>query len=100
MTTDEKKCQRILDTQKKTGRNCTVTFNYRYAPPRTQVKDLLPRARQCIDAGLHVHLDKPAGEDLPAIKACRTFRFALVSVPPEERERAPAVSQSRAWRQN
>jgi predicted dehydrogenase len=30
-----------LDTQQKTGRQCTVTFNYRYAPPRTQVKDLL-----------------------------------------------------------
>ena len=41
MTTDEKKCQRILDTQKKTGRKCTVTFNYRYAMPRTQVKELL-----------------------------------------------------------
>jgi len=41
MTIDEKKCQRIIDIQKKTGRNCTVTFNYRYSPPRTQVKDLL-----------------------------------------------------------
>jgi predicted dehydrogenase len=41
MTTDERKCQRIIDTQKETGRECKVTFNYRYAPPRTQVKDLL-----------------------------------------------------------
>jgi len=41
MTTDEHKCRRILDTQKQTGRRCKVTFNYRYAPPRTQVKDLL-----------------------------------------------------------
>jgi predicted dehydrogenase len=41
MTIDEKRCQRIVDTQKKTGKKCTVTFNYRYAPPRTQVKDLL-----------------------------------------------------------
>jgi predicted dehydrogenase len=41
MTIDEKKCQRIIDIQKKTGRKCTVTFNYRYSPPRTQVKDLL-----------------------------------------------------------
>jgi predicted dehydrogenase len=41
MTTDEHKCQRIIDTQKKTGRQCKVTFNYRYAPPRTQVKGLL-----------------------------------------------------------
>jgi predicted dehydrogenase len=41
MTTDEYKCQRIIDTQKKTGRSCRVTFNYRYAPPTTQIKNLL-----------------------------------------------------------
>ncbi len=41
MTMDAEKCQQILNTQKKTGRNCRVTFNYRYSPPRTQVKDML-----------------------------------------------------------
>ncbi|MFN2234017.1 MAG: Gfo/Idh/MocA family oxidoreductase [Anaerolineales bacterium] len=41
MTTDAEKCQRIIDTQKATGRRLRVTFNYRYAPFRTQVKDLL-----------------------------------------------------------
>ena len=41
MTIDEVKCQRIIDTQRRTGRKCTVTFNYRYAPYRTQVKELL-----------------------------------------------------------
>ncbi len=41
MTTDEDKCRQILETQARTGRKCTVTFNYRYAPPRTQIKDLL-----------------------------------------------------------
>jgi len=41
MTTHAEKCQQIIDTQKKTGRHCRVTFNYRYSPPRTQVKDLL-----------------------------------------------------------
>ena len=41
MTIDDQKCQRIIDTQRKTGRKCTVTFNYRYMPPATQVKDLL-----------------------------------------------------------
>ena len=41
LTTDEHKCQRIIDTQRKTGKKCTVTFNYRYSPARTQVKDLL-----------------------------------------------------------
>jgi predicted dehydrogenase len=41
MTIDAAKCQAIIDTQKKTGKYCRVTFNYRYSPPRTQVKDLL-----------------------------------------------------------
>ena len=41
MTIDADRAQRILDTQKRTGRNVRVTFNYRYSPPRTQVKDLL-----------------------------------------------------------
>ena len=41
MTTDEKKCQNIVNAQAKTGKNVTVTFNYRYSPPRTQVKDIL-----------------------------------------------------------
>jgi predicted dehydrogenase len=41
MTTDEVQCRAILQAQRKTGRRCTVTFNYRYSPPRSQVKDLL-----------------------------------------------------------
>lgn len=41
MTIDAERCKRTLETQKRTGRKVTVTFNYRYAPPRTQVKALL-----------------------------------------------------------
>jgi len=41
MTIDSEKCQNIIDTQKATGRICTVTFNYRYSPPRSKVKELL-----------------------------------------------------------
>ena len=41
MTIDAEKCQRIIDTQRKTGKQCRVTFNYRYSPVRTQVKELL-----------------------------------------------------------
>ncbi|MBN1943188.1 MAG: Gfo/Idh/MocA family oxidoreductase [Phycisphaerae bacterium] len=41
MTTDEVRCRRILETQKKTGRNVQVTFNYRYSPPRSQVKEII-----------------------------------------------------------
>ena len=41
MTIDAERAQRIIDTQKRTGRKVRVTFNYRYSPPRTQVKELL-----------------------------------------------------------
>jgi len=41
MTTDAPRCRRILEAQRRSGRQCTVTFNYRYAPARTQVKELL-----------------------------------------------------------
>ncbi|RAK50820.1 Gfo/Idh/MocA family protein [Phenylobacterium deserti] len=41
MTTTAAKAQRIIDACQRTGRNIRVTFNYRYSPPRTQIKDLL-----------------------------------------------------------
>jgi predicted dehydrogenase len=41
MTTDAAKCQRIVDTVARTGHDLRVTFNYRYSPSRTQIKELL-----------------------------------------------------------
>ena len=41
MTTDAARCREILAVSRRTGRRCRVTFNYRYSPPRSQVKDLL-----------------------------------------------------------
>ena len=41
MTIDPEKCQMIIDTQKKTGKKYTVTFNYRYSPRNTKIKELL-----------------------------------------------------------
>lgn len=41
MTNTREKCQMVIDAQKKTGKKIIVSFNYRYSPPRTQVKDLL-----------------------------------------------------------
>jgi predicted dehydrogenase len=41
MTTDLGKLKAILDAQAETGRKVTVTFNYRYSPARTQLKDML-----------------------------------------------------------
>jgi predicted dehydrogenase len=41
MAIDAATCQAILDTQHKTGRKLTVTFNYRYAPLNSQIKAIL-----------------------------------------------------------
>ncbi len=41
MTIDEKRAQAIIDTQKRTGRDVRVSFNYRYAPHNTKVRELI-----------------------------------------------------------
>ena len=41
MTIDAVKCRAILDAVKRTGRKLTVTFNYRYSPSRSKVKELI-----------------------------------------------------------
>jgi predicted dehydrogenase len=43
MTTDEVKCQAILDAQKRTGKKLTVTFNYRYSPHRAKIWELIQK---------------------------------------------------------
>jgi predicted dehydrogenase len=41
LTTDAASCRRILATMRATGRNVWVTFNCRYSPYRSQVRELL-----------------------------------------------------------
>lgn len=41
MTTDAKKCQEIIDCIERTGKKLRVTFNYRYAPHNTKVRELI-----------------------------------------------------------
>ena len=41
MTIDERRAQAILDTQKRTGRDVRVSFNYRYAPHNTKIRELI-----------------------------------------------------------
>src|SRR5262245_19723838 len=41
LTTDETKCQSILDAEKRNNRRIVVTFNYRYAPAHQQMKEIL-----------------------------------------------------------
>jgi predicted dehydrogenase len=41
MTIDAEKCRAILETVERTGRKLRVTFNYRYSPARTKLKELI-----------------------------------------------------------
>ena len=41
MTVDDEKAREIIAAKKRTGRKLTVTFNYRYSPRNTKVKELI-----------------------------------------------------------
>lgn len=41
MTIDAEKCNQILEAEKKTGKKVIVTFNYRFAPFRTAIKQAI-----------------------------------------------------------
>lgn len=45
MTTDEVKCKRILEAEKKSGRKVIVAFNYRHSVHNMQLKELLAKQR-------------------------------------------------------
>ncbi len=65
LTTDEEKCQAILDTQRKTGRQVKVTFNYRYSPHRQKIYELLHSGAigDIISCDFHWYLDIYHGAD-------------------------------------
>lgn len=65
MTIDAARCSAILQTQKKTGRQVRVTFNYRYSPPRTQIKHLLDNGiiGDVLSVDFHWMLDTSHGAD-------------------------------------
>ncbi|MCC8144378.1 MAG: Gfo/Idh/MocA family oxidoreductase, partial [Tannerellaceae bacterium] len=65
MTTDETKVQAIIDAEKRTGKHCRVTFNYRYSPHRAKMWELL-RAGEIGDLtsiDFHWYLDTSHGAD-------------------------------------
>lgn len=41
LTTDEEKCQDILDAERRSNKNLIVGFNYRWSPYMTKIKELL-----------------------------------------------------------
>src|SRR5690606_14115977 len=55
MTTDAANCQAIVDAVKHTGRDLRVTFNYRYAPHNTVVRQLLKE--QAIGEVFSIHFE-------------------------------------------
>ena len=45
-----------------------ATAGLKLVAVETAVSDLVPTASRCIEAGMHLHLDKPAGDSLPAFR--------------------------------
>jgi predicted dehydrogenase len=65
LTTDEVKCQRILDAERRTGKKVRVGFNYRYGTLFTQLKELLAEKRvgQITSVDFHWYLNTFHGAD-------------------------------------
>ena len=65
MATDERKIQRILDAEKRTGKKCRVTFNYRYSPHRAKIWELLRAGEigELTSVDFHWYLDTSHGAD-------------------------------------
>jgi predicted dehydrogenase len=65
MTVDEKKIQEILDAEKRTGKTCRVTFNYRYSPHRAKMWELLRAGEigELTSVDFHWYLDTSHGAD-------------------------------------
>lgn len=65
LTIDAEKCQEILDAEKRTGKKVTVTFNYRFTPYVTKIKELLKQdiLGKIYSIDFHWYLDTRHGAD-------------------------------------
>lgn len=65
MTTDETMCREILETEKKTGRKVTVTFNMRYGMAVSKCKELIRENHvgKLVSVDLNYYLDTIHGAD-------------------------------------
>ncbi|VAW11576.1 Myo-inositol 2-dehydrogenase 1 [hydrothermal vent metagenome] len=59
LTTDETKCQKMLDAEKKSNKNLIVGFNYRWSPYTTKTKELLMKKsiRKLVSVDFHWYLN-------------------------------------------
>jgi predicted dehydrogenase len=65
MTTDDAKCRAVLAAEKRTGRKVTVTFNYRFVPYVTRVRELLAKKviGKVLSVDFNYQLDRRHGAD-------------------------------------
>ena len=65
MTIDDEKCRMILDAEKESGKSVRVTFNYRYGPYPTRIKELLAQGviGEVVSVEFHWFLDTVHGAD-------------------------------------
>ena len=65
MATDERKIQSIIDAEKRTGKTCRVTFNYRYSPHRAKMWEIIRSGEigQLTSIDFHWYLDTSHGAD-------------------------------------
>ncbi len=65
LTIDLNRLKHIMDAQARTGQKVMVTFNYRYSPARTQVKDILDSGTigTITAVDFRWHLDRVHGAD-------------------------------------
>jgi predicted dehydrogenase len=65
LTTDEQKCEAILQAEKRTGKKVIVTFNYRYSPHRAKMYELLRNGAigELTSVDFHWYLDVHHGAD-------------------------------------
>ncbi len=65
MTTDETKMKAILEAKERTGKNVTVTFNYRFSPHRQVMKEILMSGElgDVTSVDFHWYLDVYHGAD-------------------------------------
>ncbi|WP_294066290.1 Gfo/Idh/MocA family oxidoreductase [Proteiniphilum sp. UBA1028] len=65
MAIDEKKIQTIIDAEKRTGKSCRVTFNYRYSPHRAKMWEILRSGEigDLTSVDFHWYLDTSHGAD-------------------------------------
>ena len=65
MTTDAERCRAILRTRAESGRRLRVTFNYRYSPPRKQVRRMILEGAigEVLSVNFSWYLDTKHGAD-------------------------------------